>query len=185
MVTMEDLVVSRVGGVVVPARDARDGGDQLMTTTVTEPKLSTAAMVSMLNRRTGHARFRRGPVVAQQPTSGDTMSTAKAPCEGVSASASSSLPSSTTLTSVTAGGEGSVSGAYRALLPSATTTTGHAAGRLPVQSSDRARSENGAVGGKPHGGSCHCSSKRYGKQTLHRIAMSRLDRYAMTLLLNI
>ncbi|GJM84965.1 hypothetical protein PR202_ga00684 [Eleusine coracana subsp. coracana] len=142
--------------------------EQLM---VTEPRLR-AAMVSMLNRRTGHARFRRGPVLTQpqqEPPSKDEPSGGAAAiklCDGLglSLSASASAASSSSLPStVTAGGEGSVSGGYRALFPSAA--------RPPVQSAsgrvetnvgghDRARSENDAAAGKAHGGGCHCSKKR-------------------------
>jgi hypothetical protein len=170
MTTMEDLM-SRVP---VDARGEEEDHQSLMVTTA--PRLR-AAMASTLNRRTGHARFRRGPVV---PSPGGTPSAKSTeavttPCDGFSAPASSSHPS-TTLTSVTAGGEGSVSGGnhVRWFAPA---TAAHAAGwPPPVQSAsdgargwldenswcddDRARSENNAAGGKARGGRCHCSKKR-------------------------
>ncbi|GJN21014.1 hypothetical protein PR202_gb08459 [Eleusine coracana subsp. coracana] len=163
MITMEEDLAGRS----VPGGDTREAGpepDQLM---MTEPRLR-AAMVSMLNRRTGHARFRRGPVLAQQePPSSDQPSGGAAAikqCKGISLSAStsaassSSLPS-TTLTSLTAGGEGSVSGGYRALfLPAAKASSGRV--ETSVGGHDRARSENDAAAGKAHGGGCHCSKKR-------------------------
>ncbi|XP_062217372.1 WRKY transcription factor WRKY51-like isoform X2 [Phragmites australis] len=175
MITMDDPMSCSRGSVPVDeeGRQTTMGDGQEVADQLAVSRLRT--VVSTLHRRTGHARFRRGPVVVQHQTdqpSGSAPAGAlemARSCEGFSASAStsSSLPS-TTLTSVTAG-EGSVSNG-RAQLPSA---SGHAAGRPPMQSAseyhpgrlesschDRARSENDAAGGKPHGGRCHCSKKR-------------------------
>ncbi|KAF0934026.1 hypothetical protein E2562_022540 [Oryza meyeriana var. granulata] len=117
---------------------------------------------SVVNR-TGHARFRRGPVVVQETAAcpEEARAAARDPiarCDGVSASASSSFPSS--VTGVT--GEGSVSNA-RAMLPAA---GGRSAGDSkrprppPMQfASDHSsalRHNNDVDDGKP----CHCSKQR-------------------------
>ncbi|CAL4887979.1 unnamed protein product [Urochloa decumbens] len=161
--------------------------------------------VSMLGRRrTGHARFRRGPVVAdplssdhqQQQATGVTTLVdfvAKGRDDEASASGgSSSLPASTMLTSsLTAGGEASVSNG-RFFHPA----SGHAAGKplppavsmqqqqqssaTPARSDyytlaggagprgnkchGRARSENDAGSVKAHAGRCHCSKKRKSRE---------------------
>lgn len=172
MTTMEDLM-SRVP---VDARGEEKNHQQQMVTTA--PRLRTA-MASMLNRRSGHARFRRGPVIPSPGGTPAATSTeaATTPCDGFSASASSSHPS-TTLTSVTVGGEGSVSGGGNHAWWFPPTTAGHVAGRpAPVEPAsdgargrldgnrrcdNRAHSENYAAAGKAaHGGRCHCSKKRY------------------------
>jgi hypothetical protein len=126
MITVDDLMRScggDSGGIPVPS-----GGDgrQMLAMgdhhQLTVSRIRTA--VSMLNRRTGHARFRRGPVAEQHASSDQLHPPAESAAGGValdfvkvcearfSASASgtsSSLPS-TTLTSLTVtAGEGSVS----------------------------------------------------------------------------
>ncbi|OEL18948.1 putative WRKY transcription factor 11 [Dichanthelium oligosanthes] len=154
MITIDDLMSfgGDSGGGVPPVTAGDDGqatprrqmmamgGDHQLTVS----RIRTA--VSMLGRRTGHARFRRGPVVAevdhpsssadqqQQQPSGraaavEALGFAKG-CEAAfsasASGASSSLPS-TTLTSLTAG-EGSVSnGRVHGHFPPV--MSGHAAGR--------------------------------------------------------
>nr|CAB3449731.1 unnamed protein product [Digitaria exilis] len=205
MITIDDLMRSCGAGAPVPSGDGQQAtprqqmvatGSELHQLTVS--KIRTA--VSMLGRRTGHARFRRGPIaVAEHPPPSDdhrqqrsaaggvTLDFAKA-CDGEktafsgsASGASSSLPSTTTLTSLTAG-EGSVSNARfppvsghhvagNKLQPPVTTSmqqqqepavsdyyTTVAAGRSKCH--DRARSENDVAGGKAHASRCHCSKKR-------------------------
>lgn len=125
MITIDDLLRScggDSGSIPVPSSD--DGRQMLAMGDhhqLTVSRIRTA--VSMLNRRTGHARFRRGPVVAEQHASSDhqlhppaesaaggvALDFVNKACEArFSASASgtsSSLPSSLTVTA----GEGSVS----------------------------------------------------------------------------
>ncbi|CAL4969452.1 unnamed protein product [Urochloa decumbens] len=200
MITIDDLMSCGGGD---------SGGDGQMVAVgdhqLTVSRIRTA--VSMLSRRrTGHARFRRGPVVADPSSSSDhhhqqaTRVTttlvdfvAKGRDDEASASGgSSSLPASTMLTSsLTAGGEASVSNG-RFFHPA----SGHAAGKplppavsmlqqqqqWPGAASDyctpaggaaprgnnkchgRARSENDAGSGKAHAGRCHCSKKRKSRE---------------------
>ncbi|OQU84894.1 hypothetical protein SORBI_3004G138400 [Sorghum bicolor] len=115
MITIDDLLRScggDSGSIPVPSSD--DGRQMLAMGDhhqLTVSRIRTA--VSMLNRRTGHARFRRGPVVAEQHASARpgvvALDFVNKACEArFSASASgtsSSLPSSLTVTA----GEGSVS----------------------------------------------------------------------------
>ncbi|KAL6847201.1 hypothetical protein ACP4OV_023054 [Aristida adscensionis] len=144
-------------------------------------KVTAASRLRMLGRRrTGHARFRRGPVAAAAAAAAAAAQEQvpplqlAPPCEGrlslsasASASSSLSLRSTTALTGVTAG-EGSVSGGRGGAggePPAlALAASDHFPGseRLDSNCHGRARSENdaGAAGGKPHGGRCHCSKKR-------------------------
>nr|CAB3446548.1 unnamed protein product [Digitaria exilis] len=204
MITIDDLMRSCGAGAPVPSGHGQQATPrQQMVATgsdhhqLTVSKIRTA--VSMLGRRTGHARFRRGPVAEHPPPSDDhhqqrtaaagvTLGFAKA-CDdqkaalsGSASGASSSLPSTTTLTSLTAG-EGSVSNgrfppvsghhvvAGNKLQPPVTTSMQQqqepavsdyyitvTAGRSKCH--DRARSENDVAGGKAHAGRCHCSKKR-------------------------
>jgi hypothetical protein len=138
MITVDDDQVRSCGGdsggVPVPTSDAAAAGRQMLTTMgehhhqqLTVSRIRTA--VSMLTRRTGHARFRRGPVAERHHASSSDHHQLRPPaagggvaldldllvaktCDdaaaGFSASASwtsSSLPSTTSLTA----GEGSVS----------------------------------------------------------------------------
>ncbi|TVU30140.1 hypothetical protein EJB05_21747, partial [Eragrostis curvula] len=156
---MDDLASSVRGD----GREAAAADNQQL---VTAPTLR-AAMVSMLNRRTGHARFRRGPVVAQPHPPSESAAAAKLDkarsCDegfSASASASSSLPSTTTtLTCVTAG-EGSVSNGGRARqVQFPPLASGRSAGE-PRCFDRRALSANDAGDGKLQGSRCHCSKKR-------------------------
>jgi hypothetical protein len=220
MITIDDLMSCGGGdsgggrASVVPGGDgqaARPRPRQMMMMEavgdhqLTVSRIRTA--VSMLGRRTGHARFRRGPaaaVVVEHPSSPpdhqQPPGSAAAPgvmtlgladfvkgrgrdeAAAFSASASgdrdsSSLPSTTTLTSLTVG-EGSVSngrfppaGGHPAGTPRfpavsmpqqqpAASDYYHTPGAAPrSKCADRARSENDA--GKAHAGRCHCSKKRY------------------------
>ncbi|CAO2038422.1 unnamed protein product [Urochloa humidicola] len=202
MITIDDLMSCGGDDSGVPA--VASGGDGQMVVAVGDHQLTVSrirAAVSMLGRRrTGHARFRRGPVIAavaehDHPSSPSDHQKQKAtgvttPVDlvakgrddeevaALSASASgasSSLPASTTLTSITAGGEGSVSnGRFHAAgkpLPPAMSMQ-----QWPAAASDhytagggaaprgnnkchvgRARSENDA-------GRCHCSKKRKSRE---------------------
>ncbi|XP_066327309.1 WRKY transcription factor WRKY51-like [Miscanthus floridulus] len=126
MITVDDLMRScggDSGGIPVPSGD--DGRQMLAMGDhhqLTVSRIRTA--VSMLNRRTGHARFRRGPVAEQHASSDQLHPPAESAAGGValdfvkacearfsaSASGTSSSPPSTTLTSHTVtAGEGSVS----------------------------------------------------------------------------
>jgi len=178
---------------------------QMMMEAVGDHQLTVSRIrtaVSVLGRRTGHAHFRRGPaaVVVEHPSSSpdhqqpsgsvaapglvlDLVDFVKgrgrrdeAAFSASASGGSSSLPSTTTLTSLTAG-EGSVSNGRFPPVGG-----GHAAGtpRPPAVSmpqqpaapdyhytpgaapgskcAGRARSENDA--GKAHAGRCHCSKKR-------------------------
>ncbi|WVZ75724.1 hypothetical protein U9M48_023758 [Paspalum notatum var. saurae] len=188
MITIDDLMSCGGDSGGAPAdRQMMVMGEQQHQLTVSG--IRTA--VSMLNhRRTGHARFRRGPVVAQYPPSegapGVTLDFAAKRHEAFSGSASgtsSSLPSTTTLTSLTPG-EGSVSNGRSKLgyivapavrghsaaksLPPPTSMPQPAAsdyyaslpgGELKSKCHGRARSENND-GGRTYGGRCHCSKKR-------------------------
>jgi hypothetical protein len=138
MITVDDDQVRSCGGdsggIPVPTSDDAAAGRQMLTTMgehhqqqLTVSRIRTA--VSMLTRRTGHARFRRGPVAERHHASSSDHHQLRPPaagggvaldldllvaktCDdaaaGFSASASwtsSSLPSTTSLTA----GEGSVS----------------------------------------------------------------------------
>ncbi|PWZ20892.1 putative WRKY transcription factor 11 [Zea mays] len=138
MITVDDDQVRSCGGdsggVPVPSGDDDAAGRQILTTMgehhqqqLTMSRIRTA--VSMLTRRTGHARFRRGPVAERHHASSSDHHQLRPPaagggvaldldllvaktCDdaaaGFSASASwtsSSMPSTTSLTA----GEGSVS----------------------------------------------------------------------------
>ncbi|CAN6244265.1 unnamed protein product [Urochloa humidicola] len=203
MITIHDLMSGGGGVTAVPG-----SGDGQMVVAVGEHQLTVSrirAAVSMLGRRrTGHARFRRGPVVAavaehEHPSSSsDHQKQQAAPvttlvdlvakgrddeAAALSASASgasSSLPASTTLTSLTAGGEASVSnGRFHPA------SGHHAAGKplppamsmqqWPAAASDHYTPGGGAAprGNKCHGGRarsendagrCHCSKKRKSRE---------------------
>ncbi|CAL5022127.1 unnamed protein product [Urochloa decumbens] len=199
MITIHDLMSCGGGGDGQATMVASVGDHQL-----TVSRIRTA--VSKLGRRrTGHARFRRGPVVADPSSSSDhhhQQAAGVTPLAGLAAKgrddeaaalsasasgASSSLPASTTLTSsLTAGGEASVSNGHRSHPASGV----HAAGKPlpPAMSSMQwpaavpdyytpggtaptgnkchggARSENDAGGGKAHAGRCHCSKKRKSRE---------------------
>ncbi|KAJ1279114.1 hypothetical protein BS78_04G130900 [Paspalum vaginatum] len=190
MINIDDLMCfggdSGSGGIPADGQMMAMGEHQLTVSRIWTP-------VSMLNpRRTGHARFRRGPVGAlQHPSSesapGVTLDFAAKGCEAFSGSASgasSSLPSTTTLTRLTAG-EGSVSNGRAQLgyfvapavrghvagksIPPATSMLQPAAsdyyasfpgGELKSKCHGRARSENDAGRSRTRGGRCHCSKKR-------------------------
>jgi hypothetical protein len=140
-------------------------------------------VISILNHRTGHARFRRGPVVAQSqgpsasepapapsravPMTLDFSKTAASAGYGNSMEYSVSAASSSFLSSVT--GEGSVSngrgggGSSSLMLPPPPSAS---CGKPPLalagggpkrKCHDHAHSENvaGAAGGR-----CHCSKRR-------------------------
>ncbi|EAZ22955.1 hypothetical protein OsJ_06646 [Oryza sativa Japonica Group] len=97
------------------ARGGEQGGGTAGQLVSTPSRLRTA-VASMLNR-TGHARFRRAAPVVVQEEEDEAAAAARdavVRCDGLSASASSSFPSS--VTGVT--GDGSVSNA-RAVLPAA------------------------------------------------------------------
>ncbi|XP_062223355.1 WRKY transcription factor WRKY51-like [Phragmites australis] len=194
MITMDDLMScgGDTGGApgdgqVTPRRQMAMGNQ------LTVSRIRTA--VSMLNHRTGHARFRRGPVVVQHPSDQPpgskpavTRDMARS-CDGfsASASASSSLPS--TLTGVT--GEGSVSNgrpqlqlppargkAAGKLLPRPTQSVfEYSSGRLDSKCHDRARSENDAGGRQhaAHGGRCHCSSKKRKSRVKHTVRVPAIS----------
>jgi len=217
MITIDDLMSCGGGdsgggrASVVPGGDgqaARPRPRQMMMMEavgdhqLTVSRIRTA--VSVLGRRTGHARFRRGPaaVVVEHPSSSpdhqqpsgsvaapglvlDLVDFVKgrgrrdeAAFSASASGGSSSLPSTTTLTSLTAG-EGSVSngrfppvgGGHAAGTPRppavsmpqqqpAASDYYHTPGAAPrSKCAERARSENDA--GKAHAGRCHCSKKRY------------------------
>jgi len=215
MITMDDLMSCGSGGdghqVATPRRQMMAVGDHQLTVS------RIRAAVSMLGLRTGHARFRRGPVAVsdghpppssdhhhqQQLASGSAaLGFVNKGCDEAAPSASasggsSSLPSTTTLTSLTAGGEGSVSngrvhGSFPPLM------SGQAAGKAismqqqPAASDyyaasggaalrskshgGRARSENDAGGKAAHAGRCHCSKKRYALiKLLHYFFLTSID----------
>lgn len=145
--------------------DRREVADQLKAS-----KYRTAVL-SMLNR-TGHARFRRGPVAppasapARPPAALDF-----ARCDGFSASASASSSFPSSVTGVT--GEGSVSNGRALLSPSG---VGYSAGGKrppPMRSaSDYSHGLKRSYDDENHelrdnakraaqgGGRCHCSKKR-------------------------
>lgn len=129
MITIDDLMRSCGGGAPVPGGDGQQATSRRqMVETGSDHQLTVSRIrtaVSLLGRRTGHARFRRGPVaVAEQYPSSDHLQRPSASAaagvtlgfvkgfdeaefSGSASGASSSLPS-TTLTNLTAG-EGSVS----------------------------------------------------------------------------
>ncbi|RCV06328.1 hypothetical protein SETIT_1G154200v2 [Setaria italica] len=204
MITIDDLMSCSSGGGGAPVVPSDDG--QVATTSwqqmmaVGDHQLTVSrirAAVSMLGRRTGHARFRRGPVAVadghppsssdhhqQQPSGSSALGFVKKGCDEAAPSASasggsSSLPSTTTPTSLTAGGEGSVSngrvqGRFPLMSGSATgkavsmqqqpaASDYYPSGGAALRSKShggRARSENDAGGKAAHAGLCHCSKKR-------------------------
>lgn len=128
-------------------------------------------VISMLNRRTGHARFRRGPVVAQfeDPAAARpvTLDFAKAvPGYGKDAAAVSGFSvsgaSSSFLSSVT--GDGSVSNGRASsslMLPPAQSCGARPSSGQKRRCDGHAHSEN-LAGGRfgATGGRCHCSKRR-------------------------
>uniref|UniRef100_A0A0E0JZL0 WRKY transcription factor WRKY51 n=1 Tax=Oryza punctata TaxID=4537 RepID=A0A0E0JZL0_ORYPU len=140
----------------------RDGGEQggtagQLAVTVTPSRLRTA-VASMLNR-TGHARFRRAPVVVQEKEEAAAAAAAARDvivrCDGLSASASSSFPSS--VTGVT--GDGSVSNARAVLLAAGGRSTGGDK-PPPMQSASDYASGCFKRNSDDDGERCHCSKKK-------------------------
>uniref|UniRef100_A0A0D3FTS9 WRKY transcription factor WRKY51 n=1 Tax=Oryza barthii TaxID=65489 RepID=A0A0D3FTS9_9ORYZ len=130
-----------------PAQEQQQQVDCREITDMTVSKFKK--VISMLNR-TGHARFRRGPVVAQ--------SSGPAAVSGISAASSSFLSSVT--------GDGSVSngrggGCGKPPLSSAAAAAMSAGVGHKRKCHDHAHSEN-IAGGKygSTGGRCHCSKRR-------------------------
>ncbi|EAY85768.1 hypothetical protein OsI_07130 [Oryza sativa Indica Group] len=135
------------------ARGGEQGGGTAGQLVATPSRLRTA-VASMLNR-TGHARFRRAAPVVVQEEEDEAAAAARdavVRCDGLSASASSSFPSS--VTGVT--GDGSVSNA-RAVLPAA----GAGDKPPPMQSaSDYASDGRLKRSSDDDGERCHCSKKK-------------------------